>query len=119
MYFNKKYKRVGKLFQGVYKAVLIESDEQLLYLSKYIHLNPFKYKLDITARKIDIQSSVLSQPSSYPNFIGKINQNWILPKDILSFYRKGKTEKFYKNFIESAMNRKSNINPKILIDEDD
>ena len=40
MYFNKKYDRVGPLFQGVYKAVVVETDEQLLYLSGYIHRNP-------------------------------------------------------------------------------
>lgn len=38
-YFNTKYKRVGSLFQGVFKAKLIESDEYLLQLSKYIHRN--------------------------------------------------------------------------------
>ena len=37
MYFNRKYKRVGPLFQGVYKAVLVKSEEQFLYLSSYIH----------------------------------------------------------------------------------
>lgn len=40
-YLNTKRKRVGPLFQGVYKAVRIESNEQLLHLSRYIHLNPF------------------------------------------------------------------------------
>src|SRR5437763_38074 len=33
IYFNKKYKRVGPLFQDVYKAVLVETDAQLLYLT--------------------------------------------------------------------------------------
>ena len=40
MYFNKKYKRIGPLFQGVYKAVQVENEQQLIYLSKYIHRNP-------------------------------------------------------------------------------
>src|SRR3989338_11431282 len=40
MYFNQKYERVGPLYQGVYRAVQVETDEQLLYLSKYIHINP-------------------------------------------------------------------------------
>ena len=38
-YFNEKYKRSGVLFQGKYKAVHIESNEQLLHTSVYINLN--------------------------------------------------------------------------------
>src|SRR3989344_7470256 len=39
-YFNKKYDHVGHLFQDQFKAVLIENDEYLTWLSAYIHQNP-------------------------------------------------------------------------------
>lgn len=39
-YFNTKYKRVGALLQGSFKSVHVENDEQLIHLSRYIHLNP-------------------------------------------------------------------------------
>lgn len=39
-YFNAKYKRSGVLFEGRFKSLLVSSDEQLLHLSRYIHLNP-------------------------------------------------------------------------------
>jgi len=42
MYFNKKYQRVGPLFQGTFKSEHIDSDEYLKYLFSYIHLNPLK-----------------------------------------------------------------------------
>lgn len=43
-YFNKKYDRYGPLFQGVYKAVIVDSDSYLQHISRYIHLNPSNYK---------------------------------------------------------------------------
>jgi hypothetical protein len=39
-YFNKKYDKSGHVFQGAYKAKLVLSDQQLAYLSAYIHRNP-------------------------------------------------------------------------------
>lgn len=39
-YFNIKYNRKGPLWQGRFKNVLVENEEQLLHLTRYIHLNP-------------------------------------------------------------------------------
>ncbi len=41
-YFNQRYKRSGSLFQGRYKAILIDKDEYINYLIQYIHLNPLE-----------------------------------------------------------------------------
>lgn len=43
-YFNTKYKKQGHLFQGSFRAIPVETDEQLLYLSAYIHRNPRELK---------------------------------------------------------------------------
>ena len=42
MYFNKKYKRTGKLYEGVFKSTHANSNNYLKYLYSYIHLNPAK-----------------------------------------------------------------------------
>ena len=42
MYFNKKYKRTGKLYEGVFKSKHANTDNYLKYLYAYIHLNPAK-----------------------------------------------------------------------------
>ncbi len=44
-YFNSVHERSGHLFQGQYKLVEINSDELLLHVSRYIHLNPTTAKL--------------------------------------------------------------------------
>ena len=41
-YYNRKYKRVGHLFQGRYKSILVQKDDYLHILSRYIHLNPVR-----------------------------------------------------------------------------
>ena len=60
-YFNTKYKRVGPLLQGTFKAVWIESDEQLLHVSRYIHLNPVASFLVSDAHLLTYPWSSLSE----------------------------------------------------------
>ena len=76
MYINKKYKRVGHVFQDCFKAVPITSDGQLTWLSAYIHMNPVKdgfvkhpsdykwssYNDYISERDLPITSKNLLQP---------------------------------------------------------
>jgi len=52
MYFNKKYKRTGKLYEGVFKSTHVNSDRYLKYIYSYIHLNPAKL-IDKNWRKDD------------------------------------------------------------------
>jgi len=99
MYFNRKYKRIGPLFQGVYKAVLVESEPQLLYLSKYIHRNPFP---------VLSAGSLLSnyKHSSYQNYLGLFNQPWIDKDDILGLFSKNpQGSNSYQNFVEETDER--------------
>ena len=44
-YYNILHKQKGPLFESFFKAVLIESENQLLHVSRYIHLNPTSAKL--------------------------------------------------------------------------
>ncbi|HAH19430.1 MAG: hypothetical protein A2Y00_09910 [Omnitrophica WOR_2 bacterium GWF2_43_52] len=60
-YFNIKHKRKGPLWEGRFKNVLIKTDEQLLHLTRYIHLNP------VTAYLTDIPESWIY--SSYKEYI--------------------------------------------------
>lgn len=86
-YFNLRHKRQGPLLQGAFKAVLIESDEQLLHLSRYIHLNPF------VANLVDDLSDY--KWSSYPDYFSSTNQ-YTETKHVLNFFR---TNAKYREFI--------------------
>jgi len=72
MYFNKKYKRVGPIFQGPYKAVDLRSDEHLLHISRYIHLNPDNYKS--------------WEPSSLNAYLGRQQLSWLHPERITKLF---------------------------------
>lgn len=94
MYFNRRYERVGPLFQGKYKGVLVDSEEQFIYLSKYIHQNP----IEILPAGSDLEGY---KYSSYLNYLGVINQTWVKPRDILDLYTDNNKQISYKQFIEN------------------
>lgn len=120
MYLNRKLDRVGKLFQGVYKAVLVKTDEQLLQLSRYIHLNPLNKSKLRGINQNQIEKIFLSQPSSYLNYLGKVNQEWVITKTILSYFSKTNPNFSYKSFMEgNLVNFSFDGIGTLLIDEND
>ena len=97
MYFNKKYVRVGTLFQGAYKATLVDSDPYILHLTRYIHLNP----IELTG-----SDPVNEYPySSYGYYLGKKRAKWVHPEYVLSYFRTAQRMHFqdllsYESFVE-------------------
>lgn len=90
MYFNKRNERVGGLFQGRYKAVLIKDEAHFIHLPFYIHTNP----LDLIYRgstSIDLENY---RWSSYLDYIGKKNFPSVTSREFLLEFFEG--EKEYK-----------------------
>ncbi len=146
MYFNKKYLRVGSLFQNTYKATLmnpspllaagypasgtssyrtihprsraarysgsiIKTDEYLLHLSRYIHLNPAK----ITHQKVNFKEF-----SSYLYYLGQKQASWIKPQEILGYFRSSQRKDVlsYQSFVEDFKESSTEVlGPLILEDE--
>ena len=100
MYFNKKYKRVGSLYQDVYKAVTIDHDEQFLYLSKYIHKQAILHYPKLASQGDALQS--WEHPSSYPEYVGKRQTEWVHPEEILSYFSKTNPKLSYQSFVEES-----------------
>lgn len=98
-YFNRKYGRVGHLFQGRYKGILVDKDVYLLQLSRYVHLNPVSSNL--------IEKPELYKWSSYPGYVGKSKEvKWVEYSWILSQFGRNKqeTRKKYKEFVNGGIN---------------
>jgi REP element-mobilizing transposase RayT len=53
VYINKRHKRFGHLFQGRYKAFIVDKESYLLKLSRYIHLNPVRAWIVETKHKVE------------------------------------------------------------------
>ncbi|ADE13452.1 protein of unknown function DUF1568 [Nitrosococcus halophilus Nc 4] len=100
--FNARHKRVGHVFQGRYKAILVQKEAYLLELARYIVLNP------VRARKV---RSAKDWPwSSYRATagLGK-GPMWLQSKWILSAFsrRKGEAIKRYRAFVSEGKNQPS------------
>jgi len=93
MYFNKNNDRTGRLFEYTCKAKEIDSDEQLLHVSRYIHLNP---------RIGNIVKDLTLYPwSSYLEYIGEREETFCRKEIILSHF--GIDSKKYEEFVNNQI----------------
>jgi len=112
-YFNQKYQRVGPLFQGKFKAVLVENDNYLMHLSRYIHLNPVEliepnWKMGgIKNFKKADKFLEKYRYSSYLDYIGKKNFPSVTQRDFINNYFDNFRE--YKKFMEEYISLDEDI----------
>ena len=99
-YYNVKRKRAGHLFQGRYKAILVEADVYAVELSRYIHLNP-------------VRAGIVVRPeeylwSSYRGYLGTNTPVWLKTEFILGYFGKEvlTARKGYTSFIEDLLDKK-------------
>jgi hypothetical protein len=100
-YFNTKRARAGHLFQGRYKAILVDMDEYAKELSRYIHLNPVRAKM--------VESLEEYAWSSYNSYIGEEKApKWLCRDFILAYFGKkvSDAQNGYKKFVHSLVNEK-------------
>lgn len=96
LYFNKKYKRSGYLYQGRYKSILCQEESYLLELLRYIHLNPLRAGI-----VKDIRNLGNYKWSGHGVIIGRNEAFWQTTREILELFGKKKTEAIrrYEEFI--------------------
>lgn len=87
MYFNRKYKHSGTLFEGRFLASHISSDIYYWQVSRYIHLNP-----------LDIGEDLFNYPySSVQYFVGDWHASWVHPEHVVENHEK---ERYKRELID-------------------
>lgn len=102
-YYNTKRNRTGHLFQGRYKAILVEADEYATELSRYIHLNPVRAKM--------VEEPGAYRWSSFRAYIGESNApEWLKTGFILGYFgSNGKVAgKEYQRFVQELLGEENN-----------
>jgi len=98
--FNRSHKRVGHVFQGRYKAILVEKESYLLELARYIVLNPVRARMVRAAKDWSW--------SSYRATAGFTTQKeWLEVDWVLSVFgrNKIKAQKAYRNYVSEGRNQ--------------
>jgi len=110
-YFNTRNERKGSLFQGKFKAVRIKTDEQLIHVSRYIHLNPYSSYVIKTLKEL---GNYLY--SSFPEYLEK-SENGFCDKEIV--LDQFKDIKSYKKFVsdQADYQRKLEIIKHLVLEE--
>ena len=86
-YFNIKHNQKGPVFEARFKTVRVESQEQLVHLSRYIHLNP------VTAFLVESPEDY--EFSSYRDYIGLEKNSFLDPTLVLNSFSAGS----YRDFV--------------------
>ncbi|MGI5880031.1 MAG: REP-associated tyrosine transposase [Syntrophomonadaceae bacterium] len=115
-YFNKKYKRVGHLFQDRYKSEVVEQDSYVLSLARYIHQNPVK--AGMVKRPDDYKWS------SYNSYLNKDNYyRRMLDTDIVlglfAIDREVAVEEYIKFMNEESQERFIDLQEEAMIMEEE
>lgn len=108
-YFNSRHHRKGPLWEGRFKNILIENDEQMLHLTRYIHLNPTSAGL---VKKLEDWEF-----SSYHEYVNNSKNNTICDyKTIINT-----NPKQYKKFVHDRIDYQKKLSQikKLLLDNYD
>jgi REP element-mobilizing transposase RayT len=104
-YYNRRHRRVGHLFQGRFKAIVVEADSYLLELSRYVHLNPVRVGA-VKRNSLREQLEYLGRYrwSSLGGYLKRDQGvSWVVYGAVLG-YVGGSREK-YREFVEEGLSR--------------
>jgi putative transposase len=102
MWYNRRHRRYGHLFQNRYKSILCQEDVYLLELVRYIHLNPLRAGLVPDLKTLDRYPY-----SGHSVLMAKINYDWQNTDKVLKLFGKksGTARRIYQQFINKGIDQ--------------
>ena len=117
-YYNRKHQRVGHLYQGRYKSIIVDKDSYLITLSRYIHLNPVRTKEMEETSLIEKEGYLKGYKwSSLPGYIDSTESHAFIDYNaVLEAYggNNNTARKAYRDDIYSNLSKKIDIKGKIV-----
>ncbi len=100
VYFNRRHRRHGHLFQNRYKSILCQEEPYFRELVRYIHLNPLRAKLVEELKALDKYPY-----SGHSALLGKMKRDWQQVGYVLGFFGKRKSDarKAYRQFVKKGV----------------
>jgi putative transposase len=100
IYYNRRHRRTGHLFENRYKSILCDEENYLLALIRYIHQNPLRANIVDTVEALDCYPW-----SGHSAVMGKHNQPWMDTEYVLHQFgrTKGNARKEYRKFIQEGV----------------
>jgi len=100
VYFNRRHRRHGHLFQNRYKSILCQEEPYFRELVRYIHLNPLRAKLVEELKALDKYPY-----SGHSALLGKMKRDWQQVGSVLGFFGKRKSDarKAYRQFVKKGV----------------
>jgi putative transposase len=99
IWYNRKYRRSGHLFQNRYKSILCDEDAYLLELVRYIHLNPYR------ANMVQSMEALDRYPwSGHGALVGRVKRPWQETGYVLSQFSddRKKAVRAYRSFVQEG-----------------
>ena len=100
LWYNRKHRRYGHVFQNRFKSILCQEDSYLLELVRYIHLNPIRAGIIRDLNELDAYLY-----SGHSVVMGKVKHGWQNTQEVLGMFggRLGPARRSYRNFVKKGV----------------
>jgi REP element-mobilizing transposase RayT len=102
VFYNRRHRRHGHLFQNRFKSIVVEEDSYFQELVRYIHLNPLRARIVDSITKLDRY-----RWCGHSSILGRFKNDWQDKEYVLKWFGKkaGEAKRAYRQFVKNGVNQ--------------